>query len=256
MLRSRLTPVLLIQDGGLVKTVKFAQPKYVGDPINAVKIFNEKEADEIMVLDIDATVKGREPDFKLISKLAAECRMPLCYGGGIKSVSDAKKLIKLGVEKVAISSIFIENPNLAREIADAVGSQSVVCIIDYREKASIFGSRYQVLTNNGKTKHNINLIDLVNKAHKLGAGEIVFNSVDLDGSMNGFDLNFIKSLKGKVLLPATFLGGCGSYEDMRKISEIWGTAGIAAGSFFVFKGKYRAVLISYPSFDSRLQMNL
>lgn len=256
MLRSRLTPVLLIQDGGLVKTVEFSKPKYVGDPINAVKIFNEKEADEIVVLDIDATVKGKEPDFRLISKLAAECRMPLCYGGGVNSVSHAKKLIKLGVEKVAISSSFLNNPNLVREMADAIGSQSVVCIIDYCKRASMFGSNYQVLTHNGKIKHNIDLIDLVKRAHELGAGEMVFNSIDHDGLMSGYDLSFIKMLKGQVSLPATFLGGCGSYEDMQNVTDIWGTAGIAAGSFFVFKGKYRAVLISYPSFDSRLGMNL
>ena len=256
MLRSRLTPVLLIQNGGLVKTVEFSKPKYVGDPINAVKIFNEKEADEIVVLDIDATVKGKDPDFRLISKLAAECRMPLCYGGGVKSVAHAKKLIKLGVEKVAISASFLDNPNLVREMADAIGSQSIVCVIDYRKKTNMFGSYYQVATHNGSTSHNIDFMDLVKNAHELGAGEIVFNSIDHDGLMSGYDLSFIKMLKEHVSLPATFLGGCGSYEDMQNVTAIWGTAGIAAGSFFVFKGKYRAVLISYPSFDSRLSMSL
>mgnify|MGYP001184623443 CR=1 FL=1 len=254
MLRSRLTPVLLIHKGGLVKTINFSKPKYVGDPINAVKIFNEKEADEIMVLDIDASVNGVSPDFELISKLASECRMPLCYGGGVKSISHAKKLIRLGVEKVAVSSSFLENPSLVKEIAEAIGSQSVVCIIDYRYKSGIFKSFYQVSSHNGKVDHKIDLIDLVKKAHELGAGEIVFNSIDHDGLMGGYDLKLIQELKDMVSLPATFLGGCGSYQDMQDVADIWGTAGLAAGSFYVFKGKYRAVLITYPSFNSRLQM--
>ena len=162
MLRSRLTPVLLIHKGGLVKTINFSKPKYVGDPINAVKIFNEKEADEIMVLDIDASVNGVSPDFELISKLASECRMPLCYGGGVKSISHAKKLIRLGVEKVAVSSSFLENPSLVKEIAEAIGSQSVVCIIDYRYKSGIFKSFYQVSSHNGKVDHKIDLIERIN----------------------------------------------------------------------------------------------
>lgn len=256
MLRSRLTPVLLIHKGGLVKTSNFSQPKYVVDPINAVKIFNEKEADEITVLDIDATVNGVDPDFELIAKLASECRMPLCYGGGVTSVSQAKQLIRLGVEKVAISSSFFKNPSLVREMADAIGSQSVVCVIDYRFKSSIFGSGYQVSSHNGKVNCKIDLIDLVKKAHELGAGEIVFNSIDHDGLMGGYDLKLIERLKDKVSLPATFLGGCGSYDHMQDVVDIWGTAGLAAGSFYVFKGKYRAVLITYPSFDSRLHMAL
>lgn len=256
MLRSRISPVLLIQNEGLVKTVNFKDPKYVGDPINAVKIFNEKEADEIIVLDIDATFHGNDINFDLIGKLAAECRMPLCYGGGIDSLSQAASLVSLGVEKVALSSSFIKNPTLIREISNSIGSQSVVCVIDYVKKNSLFNSSYEVMTHNGKVKHDINLHDLIKIAQDMGAGEIIFNSIDNDGKMNGYDIDFIKELKGNVFLPTSFIGGCGSFEHMKEVKNIWGTAGIAAGSFFVFKGKYRAVLINYPSFNERLMMDL
>ena len=160
MLRPRIIPCLLVHQGGLVKTQGFKEPKYVGDPINAVKIFNEKESDELMVLDIDATVLGREPDFGLIAKLAAECRMPLCYGGGVKTADQAARIVDMGVEKVAVSAAAISNPALLSDMAAAVGQQSVVAVLDVRKKTGLFAKGYEVYTHNGKTVHKADPVTL------------------------------------------------------------------------------------------------
>ena len=248
MLRPRIIPCLLVRSKGLVKTVKFGPTKYVGDPINAVKIFNEKEADELIVLDIDATTTGSEPDFAMIQKLAAECRMPFCYGGGIKTVEQARRIIGLGVEKVAISSEAISNPNLITEIAAEIGSQSVVVVLDV--KKSLFG-KYEVYTHNGQTKTGRTPIELAQQAEKLGAGEIVINSIDLDGQMTGYDLDLATKIREAIRLPMTLLGGAGSISDIGRIIQTCGVIGAAAGSLFVFKGVYRAVLINYPSIIER-----
>ena len=242
MLRPRITPCLLIHNGGLVKTVRFADPKYVGDPINAVKIFNEKEADELIVLDIDASVKGAEPDFRLIANLAAECRMPLCYGGGIKTAEQAKRIIALGVEKVSISSAAIEDPAVISRMAEEVGSQSVVVVTDVRRS----GRGYEVWTHNGSRNSGRLLDEIVADAEALGAGEILVNSIDHDGQMKGYDLALAKHVREVTSLPMTLLGGAGSLEDIGRLIETCGVVGAAAGSLFVFKGTYRAVLISYP----------
>lgn len=239
MLRPRLIPCLLVHKGGLVKTQRFAAPKYVGDPLNAVRIYNEKEVDELVVLDIDATVAGREPDYGLISNLAAECRMPLCYGGGIKTVAQAERIIALGVEKVAISSAAVENPELIREMAEVVGRQSVVVIIDVK------GGR-EVYTHNGTRKSGIDAADLARQAAELGAGEIVVNSIDNDGIMKGYDMELIERIRKTISIPLTALGGAGSLKDIGALINRFGIIGAAAGSLFVFKGVYRAVLISYP----------
>ena len=244
MLRSRIIPCLLVHDRGLVKTVRFGDPKYVGDPINAVRIFNEKEVDELMVLDIDASAQGREPDFGLIEKLAQECRMPLSYGGGISSPAHGERIIGLGVEKLAISSAAIRNPRLVSELANAVGSQSVSVVIDV--KKSLFG-KYSVVTINGTQKVSDSVWDLVKRAESAGAGEIVINAIDRDGTMQGYDTNLADHVRGLVDVPLTILGGGGSLEDIRDLITRFGTIGAAAGSLFVFKGKYRAVLISYPT---------
>lgn len=248
MLRPRIIPCLLVRSKGLVKTVKFGPTKYVGDPINAVKIFNEKEADELIVLDIDATATGSEPDFAMIQKLAAECRMPLCYGGGIKTVEQARRIIGLGVEKVAISSEAISNPNLITEIAAEIGSQSVVVVLDV--KKSLFG-KYEVYTHNGKKKTGRTPIELAQQAEKLGAGEIIINSIDLDGQMTGYDLDLATKIREAIRLPMTLLGGAGSISDIGSLIQTCGVVGAAAGSLFVFKGVYRAVLINYPSIIER-----
>lgn len=248
MLYPRIIPCLLVHDKGLVKTVKFSDPKYVGDPINAVRIFNEKEVDELIVLDIDATVENREPDYKMIENLASECRMPLCYGGGIKTVEQAEKIFSLGVEKIAISSAAIENPELIQEIAERVGSQSMVVVLDV--KKSFFGG-YEVLTHNGKKKTGINPVKYLQTLQKLGIGEIVINSIDNDGVMKGYDMNIIEEIHNVAKVPLTAIGGASCLEDIGKLINKFGIIGIAAGSLFVFKGKYKAVLINYPSHEDK-----
>ena len=243
MLRPRIIPSLLVHDSGLVKTVNFKNPKYVGDPINAVRIFNEKEVDELAIFDIDATVLGKEPDYVLIEKLANQSRMPLCYGGGVKTVEQAQKIFGLGIEKIALSSAVMKNPNLITQIADRVGSQSVVVVMDIRKK--LLGG-YEIYTHNGKKATGLNPITFAEKAQQLGAGEIVINSIDQDGLMKGFDLNLIDKITEKITIPVTVLGGAGSLEDIKKVIDRHGIIGVAAGSLFVFKGKYKAVLINYP----------
>jgi len=245
MLRPRIIPCLLVQDGGLVKTVKFKNPKYVGDPINAVKIFNEKEADELIVLDIDATAHGAEPDYKRIAHLAAECRMPLCYGGGIRTATQAKHIISLGVEKVAISAAALANPSLISEIAEEIGRQSVVVVLDVKQR--MLGRTYDVWTHNGTRNTKRNVLDVAVEAERLGAGEIVINSIEQDGLMKGYDLGLASKMREVVRVPLTFLGGAGGLPDMGKLIAACGVVGVAAGSFFVFKGPYRAVLINYPT---------
>lgn len=249
MLRSRIIPCLLVHKKGLVKTVNFKDPKYVGDPINAVKIFNEKEVDELMVIDIDATVEGREPDFEMIKNIAVECRMPFCYGGGVKTVAHAKKIISLGAEKVAISAAALQNTKLLKEIADAVGIQSVVVEIDMKKK-KFFGG-YEIVTHNGKKSADIKLERFLKELNEIGIGELVINSVDEDGKMSGYDFKLFDMIRKETDMPMTILGGAGSIEDIRNAIERYQTIGVSAGSLFVFKGKYRAVLISYPSIDER-----
>lgn len=244
MLRPRIIPCLLIQDSGLVKTVKFKSPKYVGDPINAVKIFNEKEADELIVLDIDASRKGIEPDYKKIAHLAAECRMPLCYGGGIKTPEQAKKIISLGVEKVAISSAALQNPELVTKIAQEIGNQSVVVVFDVKPK--FLSSSYDLYINNGTKKLKEPLFDMIEIIASKGAGEIVINSIENDGVMKGFDIELAKRVKRIVKTPVTFLGGAGSLDHIADVITECGVVGVSAGSLFVFKGPYKAVLINYP----------
>lgn len=251
MLRPRIIPCLLIHEGGLVKTVGFKDPKYVGDPVNAVKIFNEKEADELVVLDIDATANGVEPDYAVIAHLAAECRMPLCYGGGVRSAAQAKRIIGLGVEKVAISAAAVERPQLVAEIAAEIGSQSVVVVIDTHKKR--FGG-YELRTHNAGRAHKLDPVAFAREAVRLGAGEIVVNSIDLDGTMRGYDLKLAKMMRDALGVPVTFLGGAGSLADIEALIQEVGVVGAAAGSLFVFKGNYRAVLINYPAPETKERM--
>ncbi|MCH6236624.1 AglZ/HisF2 family acetamidino modification protein [Cognataquiflexum rubidum] len=247
MLRSRIIPCLLVHNKGLVKTTQFKDPKYVGDPINAVKIFNEKEVDELIVLDIDATAEGRGPDFNLIRNLAVECRMPFCYGGGVTTVEQAKKIISLGAEKVAISTAAIKNRSLLKEIGKAVGIQSVVVVIDVKRKGILSGGGYDVYINNSKEKVSIKIKDLINELNEIGVGEIVINSIDKDGTMQGYDIGLVELVRNITEVPITVLGGASSYEDIKNLISKFKIIGAAAGSLFVFKGKYRAVLISYPN---------
>lgn len=249
MLRSRISPSLLIRDGGLVKTVKFSDGKYVGDPINAVKIFNEKGVDELCVFDIDATTKNREPDYSLIEKMAQESRMPLCYGGGIKTAAQARRIVQSGVEKVAISSVLEEDPAIIKEMANAIGSQSVVVVLDV--KKSLFGS-YDLYTHNGKKKSKRSIEELCSLAMQSGAGEVIVNSIDNDGVMKGYDLKLVKKIRDLVDTPMTVLGGAGSIEDLKALTDKFGPIGASAGSLFVFKGRYKAVLINYLSDEDKV----
>ena len=247
MLRARIIPCLLIRQGGLVKTEKFKNHKYVGDPINAVKIFNEKQADELMVLDIDATVNKREPEYELIKNLATECRMPLCYGGGISTVEQAKYIIGLGVEKISISYAAIENPDIITGIAREIGSQSIVVVLDIKKEKSFFKEYYGIRSHNGFKTYKLDLIEFVKKIESAGAGEIIINSIDNDGVQGGYDIKLARSINSILNIPSTYLGGAGSLDDIQELYRKCGLVGAAAGSLFVFKGKFRAVLISYPN---------
>ena len=247
MLRARIIPCLLVHKKGLVKTKKFSDPKYVGDPINAVKILNEKEVDELIVLDIDATSESRQPDFEMIKNLANECRMPFCYGGGVTTVEQAKKIISLGAEKVALSHSAISNTNLLRSIAKEVGNQSVVVILDIKKRGIIKGGGYDLYTKNGELKANVKILDFIAELNSVGIGEIVINSIDNDGVMNGYDFQLIDLIQNHTDLPITVLGGAGTLEHIKDVISRYKIIGVAAGSLFVFKGKYNAVLINYPN---------
>jgi cyclase len=254
MLRARIIPCLLVHKKGLVKTTNFKDPKYVGDPINAVKIFNEKEVDELIVLDIDATKEHREPDFEMIKNLANECRMPFCYGGGITSVEHAKMIISLGAEKVALSYAAIQNPQILKDIGIEVGIQSVVVVIDVRKRGFLKGGGYDIFIKNGMEKAKFKLHDFIKQLNEIGVGEIVINSIDDDGTMKGYDMELISLVRDLTDFPITALGGAGSLEDLKGLINKFKIIGVSAGSLFVFKGKYKAVLINYPNREEKLRL--
>lgn len=251
MLRPRITPCLLIREGALVKTRQFTDDKYIGDPINAVKIFNEKAVDELIVIDIDATRYKREPNYSLIQRLADESRMPICYGGGIKDPGQAERIVQMGVEKVAISSGILRKPEIIPDFAQAVGQQSVVGVLDVKNH---FLRGYGVYTHNGTRRVGGSLDDWIGRLQNYGVGEILINSIDRDGMQNGYDFDLVNKVKDRLTVPSTFLGGAGSLKDIAKLIKIRGVGGCAAGSLFVFKGRYRAVLINYPSFADKLNL--
>jgi len=246
MLMPRLIPCLLLSSsrGGLVKTMRFKAPKYVGDPMNAVRIFNEKEVDELMVLDIDATKERRGPDFEIAEQLAGECFMPLCYGGGIRSFEDARTLFGLGVEKVALQSAFFENPTILRKIASHAGEQAVVASIDLQKD---WLGRYRVRSSAAARPPAVRWQQLVQTAVENGAGEVLITSVDQEGTMSGMDLALIREASSLIEAPLIANGGAGSLADVRAAVEA-GASAVAAGTFFVFYGPHRAVLITYPRY--------
>jgi imidazole glycerol-phosphate synthase subunit HisF len=248
VLRPRIIACLLVRNKGLVKTVGFSDSKYVGDPINAVKIFNEKGVDELIVLDIDATVRGYEPDYRMIENFAAESRMPLCYGGGVKTAEQAKTIIGLGVEKVAISSAAISDPALIAQVAEAVGNQSVVGVLDVKKQR---GGNYEIWTHNGRINTGRLATDVALDLERSGVGELVLNSIDNDGRMKGYDLAMVEQIRDVTTVPLTVLGGAGTLNDIGELIRRFGVIGAAAGSLFVFRGIYRAVLINYPSVAER-----
>jgi cyclase len=251
MLRPRIIASLLIKDNGLVKTTKFKEPRYLGDPMNAVRIFNEKEVDELAVFDISATVNSKGPNFKMIENFAEECRMPLCYGGGITKVEEAQQIFSLGVEKIALSNAAFQNPQLITELSNKVGAQSVVVVLDVKKK--LFGG-YDVYTHNGTKSVGKNPFELIQKFQELGAGEIVINNIDEDGMMKGYDLSLVEKARKSTILPLTVLGGAGSLEDIGKLIEKFGIIGAAAGSRFVYKGKLKGVLINYPNNEEKKEL--
>ena len=218
------------------------------------KIFNEKEVDELIVLDIDATVENRPPNYEMIKKLATECRMPFCYGGGITTVEQSKKIIELGAEKIAISSAAVNNPIIIKQIGEAIGVQSVVVIIDLKKRSKLLGGGYDIYTNNGKIKAKVKLNEFIDILNKIGVGEIVVNSIDNDGTMNGYDDALISLFREKTNFPMTVLGGAGNLDDIKMLISKYKIIGAAAGSLFVFKGKYKAVLINYPNREEKSRL--
>ena len=230
MLKHRVIPVLLIKDGGLVKTERFKNPKYVGDPINAIRIFNEKEVDELIVLDINASKKQREPDYELISNFSSECFMPLCYGGGIKNMNQAKKIFALGVEKISVQSSAINNLNFISDLSHQFGNQSIVLSIDIIKS---WTGKYKLFNSKESRASNINWKDILVKAVELGAGEIVINFVNRDGTRSGMEFNLYQEASNLVNVPIIACGGVGSLNDIKKAAKN-GASAIAAGAFFVF----------------------
>jgi len=250
MLRSRVIPFLLVDEGRLVKTTKFSQPKYVGDPLNAVRIFNEKQVDELFVADISASRQGRKPDFALLERLSAETRMPLAYAGGVREPSDFERLVGIGVEKVGVSSAYLRNPSLVTAAAQAIGSQSVAVVID-AVRSSALASGFVAFDNSESAVTERSVLELAIKAEQDGAGELILNSVDHDGTMAGFDEDLVKLVRDNVGIAMTIVGGAGSRADLKQLSRRFGPIGIGAGSLFVFTGKFRSVLIQYLNSEEK-----
>lgn len=252
MLASRIIPCLLVKNGGLVKSVKFTDHRYVGDPINAVKIFNEKEVDELVLLDIDASAERREPDYTMIANVAHECRMPLCYGGGVRTVDQIQRIIKLGVEKVAIGAAAQTDPGLISQGATVVGNQSIAVILDVKKVAA----RHEVFTQNGAVGTGKTPVEMGRHFESIGAGEVIVNSIDRDGVMQGYDFQLVEQMYSAINVPLTVLGGAGSLDHIRELLSRFRQLGAAAGSLFVYKGKFKAVLINYPTaVEKRLLLN-
>ena len=240
----RVIPSLLLRGKGLVKTVKFKDPRYLGDPINIIKIFNDKEVDELTLLDITATIEGRKPPFDYIAKVASECFMPLGYGGGIKDIEDIRKISALGVEKVILNSYAFENPDFITTAADLVGSQSVVVSIDV--KKNILG-KYEVFIHGGRKNTGADPVRFATQMAEKGAGEILLNSIDRDGTFTGYDISMIQKVTSAVSIPVIACGGARDVQDLGLAVKEGGASAVAAGSMFVYQGKHRAVLINFPT---------
>ncbi|HXT16703.1 MAG TPA: AglZ/HisF2 family acetamidino modification protein [Gemmatimonadaceae bacterium] len=242
MWRTRVIPTLLLHRGGLVKTERFRKPKYVGDPINAARIFNEKEVDELVVLDIGATVEGREPDMRRIEELAGECFMPLAYGGGIRTLEQVGRILTVGIEKVVLNSVLASNPAVVSEASRMAGSQSVVVSIDARRR---WWGAYRTYTRGGRTSTGLHPVEAAKRAEDLGAGEILLTSIDREGTYRGYDLELIAAVSSAVTIPVVACGGARQIDDLAAAIGA-GASASAAGSLFVFNGPHRAVLISFP----------
>ena len=243
MLRRRIIPFLLIDKNyDCIKTTNFSDRKYIGDILNNIRIFNEKNVDEIVVLDIDASLNSYEPRLNLIKNIASVCRMPVTYGGGVKDLEMSKKIISSGVEKICLNSAIISNFDLIKEISQEIGSQSLSVSINFKK----IDGKYYFLQNNGK-KIQKNIIDFILEIQKYGVGEIVFNSYSDDGKMSGYDTNFLDNILNYVNVPSIIVGGCSGYEDIKQLFLNYKNIAAGCSSIFIFKGKLKAVLISYPS---------
>ena len=243
MLQTGVIPCLLLKHLGLVKTVKFKDPTYLGDPINIVKIFNDKEVDELIFLDITATVENTNPPFSLLTKITTECFMPLGYGGGIRRIQDIERILSLGVEKIVINSYTIENPSFITAAADFAGSQAVVVSIDVKKNHA---NHYEVYTQSGQKATGLDPAKHAIEMERRGACEILLTSIDRDGTMQGYDLELIKQVSQAVGIPVVACGGAATVQHLVEAVRLGGASAAAAGSMFVFQGPFRAVLISYP----------
>lgn len=250
MLQTRVIPVLLLKDGGLYKGVKFKNHKYVGDPINTVKIFNDKEVDELVLLDIEASRYNKPIDFNLLQEIATEAFMPLAYGGGVRSLEDAKRLFSIGFEKVILNTNAINNMELVRQLVSIFGSQSVIVSIDIKRG---FLGQYRVYKKSASFKTKLNPIDFAKKMEDLGVGEIILNSIDNDGVMGGYDLDIIQRVTKVLSIPVIACGGAGDLEDVKEAKEK-GASAVGAGSMFVYHGVHKAVLISYPKYEKLCEL--
>ncbi len=247
MLLKRFIPCLLLKGNGLVKTVHFKGPKYIGDPINTVRIFNEKEVDELILLDIEATPKHREPDYKLLLEIANECFMPLTYGGGIKTFEQAQKIFSIGIEKIAINTSAYSHPELITQIAKVYGSQAVIGVIDV--KKNFFG-KYQIMSNAGTNRHKENLHDWVKHLEELGVGEILVTSIDREGTWSGLDIELVKEVTSASRVPVIAHGGAGTVDHLIDAVKKGGASAVAMGSMVVYQKKDFGVLINFP--DKRI----
>jgi cyclase len=241
--RVRIIPVLLLSKGGLYKTIQFKKASYVGDPINAVKIFNEKEADELVVLDYNASIEKRNIDFNKIAEIAGEAFMPMAYGGAIRTLEDAKKVFDAGYEKIVLNSILFEDISLVRAIGNIYGAQAVVCSIDVKKD---WLGKTKVYSYSGTKSNSYTPVAWAKQLEEAGAGEIFLNSIDQDGTWNGYDIDLINSVSHAVEIPIVACGGAGAIDDFKK-AVIAGASAVAAGSMFVYQKKGMGVLISFPS---------
>ncbi len=246
MTKTRVIPVLLLRGRGLVKTIKFKDPKYIGDPINSVRIFNEKEADELIFLDITATPEGRGPDFDLLADIAGEAFMPMGYGGGITTLDHVRQVFSLGFEKVVINSAGYGSGELIQQASAIYGVQAIVASIDVRK--TLMG-RYELMSHCGRTKQAGSLKDHIARLERLGVGEIFINAIDRDGTQSGYDIKLVKEASSACSVPVIACGGAGSIEHFAEAVHEGGASAVAAGSLFVFVGPHRAVLITYPDRD-------
>lgn len=247
MLNHRVIPCLLLSDYGLVKTKKFNSSVYVGDPINAIRIFNEKEVDELVLLDIRASMEKRGPNYDLLKEISSECFMPLAYGGGITSIDQIRILLRLGIEKVIINSAIHQNPSFIQDAVATFGSQAITASIDVRRK--LFG-RHEVMTLAGTKSTGLEPITVALMAEKLGVGEIFLTSIDRDGTMEGYDIDLLAKISQSVTVPVVASGGAGNLEHFRSAILDGHASAVAAGSMFVLHGPHKAVLITYPSYKT------